>query len=90
MTHETESGAGPAERAVRPQEGASGGALRRALRLLRAHPGTTGLVVLSTVAGAAGAVWLLGDSYTLTQRIVGGAIAGFYFSLFPLGFRLFH
>ena len=29
------------------------------------------------------------EELSTVRRVVGGAVAGFYFGLFPLGFRLF-
>jgi hypothetical protein len=45
----------------------------------------TGLI--SPTPAVAGTLLPLGE-FSMTRRVVGGAIAGFYFGLFPLGFRL--
>ena len=65
------------------------GFVSKALRFAREHPYIVGLILAFTVAGAAfGAVTPMGE-LSLLRRILGGAVAGFYFGLFPLGFRLF-
>ena len=56
---------------------------------IRANPATVAMVAAFTVAGAVGALWLpLGD-FSVAKRVLGGAIAGFYFGLFPIGYRMF-
>jgi len=63
--------------------------LRRVWTFCRENPGVTAFMLVSTVGGMV-AGWLLPfDDLSLTRRLVGGAIAGFYFGLFPLGVRLF-
>ena len=48
-----------------------------------------GLLLVSTIAGGvAGALIPMGE-LSVARRCLGGAIAGFCFALFPLGFRLF-
>ena len=54
----------------------------------RAHAMTVSLLVLGTTAGAVGGALLPIEAAPAT-RMLGGAIAGFYFALFPLGERLF-
>ena len=61
----------------------------RALAYCKKNPGVVALVVLFTAGGAVGGILLPFDGLSLARRIIGGAIAGFYFALFPLGFRLF-
>ena len=56
---------------------------------IRENPYTSGLVAAFTAAGVAGALWLPIGDFSLAQRIFGGAIAGFYFGLFPIGYRMF-
>ena len=63
---------------------------KKVLTFCREHPYMVGLLVCSTIAGAVGAAVLpIGESLPMARRVIGGAIAGFYFGLFPLGFRLF-
>ena len=64
------------------------GLWRRVSDFTRAHPHMIGFLFASVVAGSVAGVLLpLGD-VSMTRRIVGGAVSGFYFGLFPLGFRL--
>ena len=61
----------------------------RPLLFAREHPYMVGLILAFTIAGAAfGAVTPMGE-LSLLRRVLGGAVAGFYFGLFPLGSRLF-
>jgi hypothetical protein len=60
----------------------------RVARYARAHPVSLGLLALGVVLGAVGGLFLPIDAPPAT-RALGGAIAGFYFALFPLGERLF-
>mgnify|MGYP000201850406 CR=1 FL=1 len=62
--------------------------IRRILQAARKHPVTFGLLVLGTLAGAIGGLYIPVDTHP-ALRALGGAIAGFYFALFPLGERLF-
>jgi len=52
------------------------------------HPVTLALLVLGTIVGGIGGAFVPLDA-SLATRVLGGAIAGFYFALFPLGERLF-
>lgn len=61
----------------------------RAMKFVREHRYMVGLLMAGAVLGAiAGATIPMGD-LSLVRRVLGGAVAGFYFALFPLGFRLF-
>lgn len=63
--------------------------IARAVVFTREHPYMVGLILTFTVAGAVfGAATPMGE-LSLVRRTIGGAVAGFYFGLFPLGFRLF-
>lgn len=44
--------------------------------LLRAHPVITGVMVASTLLGMPMALLFMGDSWTITQKLIGGALAG--------------
>jgi len=47
-----------------------------------------GLLIACTIGGAVfGAVVPMGE-LSVIRRVLGGAVAGFYFGLFPLGYRL--
>ena len=71
------------------EKGPKGSVLARALQFCRDEPVSVGLLLAFTLAGAAGAFLIpLGDM-SVARRVAGGAVAGFYFGLFPLGFRLF-
>jgi hypothetical protein len=60
----------------------------RARVFVREHPYLVGLLVATTIGGAVfGALVPMGE-LGVVRRTIGGAIAGFYFGLFPLGFRL--
>jgi len=63
------------------------GALGRATALARRHPITVGIVVLGALMGAVAGYWLPIDR-SLPFRLVGGAIMGAWFALFPIGARL--
>lgn len=71
-----------------PQPTRSTSSLRRLIATLKRHPVTIGVIAFGAIGGALAAVWLPIDR-SLPIRIVGGAIGGAYFALFPLGARLF-
>ena len=56
----------------------------------RDNPSTVVILGAATVGGAIGALYLPFEDLSTMRRLLGGAIAGFYFGLFPLGFRLFN
>lgn len=56
----------------------------------RENPYTIVLFLLFVVAGAIAGFFLpLGESLSLTRRVLAGAFAGAFFALFPVGARLF-
>ncbi len=73
----------------RIEEGQKVSALGRVKEFCREDPISVGLLVAFTITGAVGAFLIpLGD-LSVTRRVIGGAVAGLYFGIFPLGFRLF-
>ena len=72
------------------QESGIGGA-RRIWRWCREHPFTVVVFVAGSTAGAWAAVaFELGpDGMATWKRALGGALAGAWLAMFPLGFRLF-
>lgn len=44
--------------------------------LLRQHPVITGVMVSCTLLGMPVAVLLMGDTWSLAQKLIGGALAG--------------
>ena len=85
MTRETQAPTKP-RRSLQPTR--STPTLRRLVAAIKRHPMTIGVLVLGAIGGALAAAWLPIDR-PLPLRIVGGAIGGAYFALFPLGARLF-
>ena len=65
--------------------------LVRFLSWCRRNPFTCAVVVVGTTAGAVSAVvFQLGPEEMATwKRALGGALAGAWLAMFPLGFRLF-
>ncbi len=59
----------------------------RVFRFAREHPYMVGLLVSCTIGGAAFAVVMPMGEVSLVRRVFGGAVGGFYFGLFPLGYR---
>jgi hypothetical protein len=57
----------------------------------RRNPFTCAVFVLGATAGSVAAVWFeIGPEEMATwKRALGGAIAGTWLAMFPLGFRLF-
>lgn len=49
---------------------------RRMTRVVAAHPVITAVLLVCTVAGAAAGVVFMGDDWSLTRRLIGGAVAG--------------
>jgi hypothetical protein len=67
------------------------GALTRVGSWCRRNPFTCAVLVIGTAAGAASAVaFEIGPAEMATwKRALGGALAGAWLAMFPLGFRLF-
>jgi len=61
--------------------------LGRLVSAAQRNPVTIGLAILGAIGGALAGIWLPIDK-PLLVRVVGGAITGGYFALFPLGARL--
>ena len=62
----------------------------RLAHFARANPSALVVLVSFAHAGAvAGSLLSFGESIAAWKRILGGAICGLYFGLFPLGKRLF-
>jgi len=63
----------------------------RPLRYVREHPGWAAYFAACTLAGAVGIFYVpfVPESLTVFQKVAGGALVGFYFSLFPIVHRLF-
>lgn len=63
----------------------------RLWRLCRRHPVASAVFLLGAIAGAGAAVWIpLGpEDMSPLARALGGALAGAWLAMFPLGFRLF-
>ena len=57
----------------------------------RSHPVTVGAFLVGTLGGATAAVVLpiAPESLSVTQRALGGALAGAWLAMFPIGFRLY-
>jgi type IV secretory pathway TrbL component len=68
-----------------------GDGVARALGWCRRNPFTCAVFVIGTVAGAISAVaFEVGPEEMATwKRALGGALAGAWLAMFPLGFRLF-
>jgi hypothetical protein len=62
---------------------------QRALDFARENPGTTAIMGIATLAGSITAWWFEIGDLSPTGRLLGGAFAGAWFGLFPLGVRLF-
>ncbi len=64
--------------------------LERLWFFVKERPYATAIVVVFTVAGAVLATWFQVGSADMSpvSRVLGGAIAGACFALFPLGTRL--
>jgi hypothetical protein len=67
------------------------GKLSRGWAWCRRNPFTCTVFVLGAAAGSASAVWFeIGPEEMATwKRALGGAFAGAWLAMFPLGFRLF-
>jgi hypothetical protein len=65
--------------------------LARAWRWCRGHPFTCAVFAIGTAAGAVSAVTFeIGPAeMAIWKRALGGALAGAWLAMFPLGFRLF-
>jgi hypothetical protein len=62
------------------------------LGYLRKHPGWAAYFIGCIVLGAVGIFWVpfVPESLGTAQKVAGGALVGFYFSLFPIVHRLFY
>ena len=69
------------------ERAAGGGA--RALEILRHNPITAVVLVASVAGGIFGALQLPVEDLSMTRRVLGGAVVGAWFGLFPLGARLY-
>jgi hypothetical protein len=58
---------------------------------VKAHPGWVTYFIACTVVGAVGIFYVpfVPESLGTAQKVAGGALLGFYFSLFPIIHRLF-
>ena len=65
--------------------------LTRTLAWCRSHPFTCAVFAIGTATGAVSAVaFQIGPEEMATwKRALGGALAGAWLAMFPLGFRLF-
>ncbi len=89
MTTETPADPAPSVPETKSGSEAKPALLRRAWLFTRRRPYLVLVILGSTLLGAGiGAAIPFGE-FSTARRCFGGAIAGFYFSLFPLGFRLF-
>jgi len=64
--------------------------LRRIAAYCRENPYAVLVIALFTVVCAVVAAMLPIGELSVARKALGGAIAGFYFSLMPLGFRIFN
>ncbi len=71
-----------------PVEAPATSLVSRIVRLIWEHPYVVGLLFAGTLGGAGVSVILPMDDISMLRRVLGGAVAGFYFVLLPLGFRL--